>query len=97
MMTTSVARRTAEIVEVTHEPGNGTRYRAIAVTPTSNPAFGTSVGTYGAPRVTAISIVAIPFDDDDEGIAHLELMPRHLPADARRARAEVGHRVRSIR
>src|SRR6185436_374926 len=39
-------------------PGVLAADRAIAVTPTSNPAFGTSVGTYGAPRVTAISIVA---------------------------------------
>ena len=42
-------------------PGVLATDRAIAVTPTSNPAFGTSAGTYGAPRVSAISIVSVPF------------------------------------
>lgn len=42
-------------------PGVLANDRCIAVTPTSNPAFGTSAGSYGAPRVSAISVVSVPF------------------------------------
>jgi hypothetical protein len=57
----AVGTLSAAVEQTFTVPGVLATDRCIAVTPTSNPAFGTSAGSFGAPRVSAISIVSVPF------------------------------------